>query len=109
MSEAAGLITRLAARLDQIATEHRTINYGALAAELAVPGPGSIACLTAALESLMETDAALGRPLRAALLTQRGGTLPAPGFFDRAAALGFDTADPAAFVAEHRRRLFEPN
>jgi hypothetical protein len=31
--------------------------------------------------------------------------LPAPGFFQKAAELGHPADDPAAFVADHRRRL----
>jgi hypothetical protein len=63
--------------------------------------------LTAQLEALMEVDAAEGRPFRAALLRQRlsPDDLPAPGFFRKAAALGFRSDDPAAFTADQRRRL----
>lgn len=100
------MIEDLAARLADLAARGQTTSYGTLARDLGLTGPATIARLTAALEALMETDAAAGRPLRAALVTQRGGTLPAQGFFDRAAALGLDTSDPAAMVADHRRRLF---
>lgn len=63
--------------------------------------------LTAQLEALMEEDAAQGRPFRAALLRQRLSPdhLPAPGFFQKAAALGADLSDPVAFTADQRRKL----
>lgn len=66
-----------------------------------------MADLTAQLEALMETDAAQGKPFRAALLRQRLSpeNLPAPGFFQKAAALGADVSDPITFTADQRRRL----
>lgn len=84
------------------------ISYGALARDLAVPGPGAIARLTSALEGLMAEDAAAGKPLRAALCRARTGNgLPAPGFFDAAQRLGrFDGTDPEGFVAAERAALF---
>lgn len=101
------MIEGLAARLADLAARGQTTSYGALARDLGLTGPATIARLTDALEALMAEDAAAGRPLRAALVTQRGGALPARGFFDRAAALGLDISDPAALVADHRSRLFE--
>ena len=71
-----------------------------------------IADLTAQLETLMEKDAAAGKPFRAALLRQRlsSDRLPAPGFFQKAAALGRATDDPAAFTASERQANFlSPN
>ena len=56
----------------------------------------------------MEEDAALGRPFRAVVVHARGGSLPARGFFDKAAELGRPAADPAAFVAAERRALTRP-
>ena len=97
----------ISARLAQLAARGETTHYGALARDLGLTGPSTIARLTQALEALMEEDAALGRPLRAALVTQRGSPLPARGFFDKAQALGLDTSDPEGLVADHRRRLFE--
>ena len=87
----------------------QTISYGALARQLEIAGPGSIAKLTAALEALMVEDTALGRPLRAALCHARlAGDLPAQGFFEKAQALGrFDGTDPANFVKIERAQLFE--
>lgn len=92
----------LAGRLARLAAEGETIGYGALAAELGV----RLADLTAALEATMEEDAARGEPLRAALCFGKlTGGLPARGFFEKAAALGFAVREPAAFAADLRERL----
>ena len=99
------MIPGLAARLSALALAGETVTYGALARELALTGPGTIAQLTAALETLMEADAAAGKPLRAALLAARGSRLPAAGFFQKATGLGFTIATPEAFIAEHRKAL----
>ncbi len=97
-------MSELATRLADLAGRGQTITYGALARDLG----WRIAELTAALEALMEEDAHAGRPLRAALFEGRlAGGLPAPGFFLKAAELGFDTSDPAAFAAAARARLFK--
>ncbi|MDG1280166.1 MAG: hypothetical protein P8O10_02570 [Pseudorhodobacter sp.] len=100
-----GLAEALAAQ----ARAGRTISYGDLARQLAIPGPGAIAKLTAALEALMAEDAAANQPLRAALCHSRlGNGQPAPGFFDMARHLGrFDGTDPAGFVAAERASLFK--
>jgi chromosome segregation and condensation protein ScpB len=96
----------LPARLALLAAQGKTLTYGALAADLGC----RIADLTAALERLMEDDARAGRPLRAALLEGRlTNGLPARGFFDKAAELGIDVTDPAAFVAATRAQLFLKN
>ena len=97
---------RLEARLSALAQAGATITYGALARDLGLTGPGTIAQLTSALEKLMEVDAAAQRPLRAALCRARLNDLPAPGFFDKARALGLTPDDPAAFTAAHRAALF---
>ncbi len=96
-------MTRLENRLAALAAAGQTIAYGALAKELGL----RIAELTAALEALMEEDASRGKPFRAAVLRQRLSPdhLPAPGFFRKAAALGAEVSDPAAFVADQRQRL----
>ncbi|OYU40506.1 MAG: hypothetical protein CFE33_07100 [Pseudorhodobacter sp. PARRP1] len=75
---------------------------------MAIPGPGAIGKLTAALEVLMDEDAARGLPLRAALCAGRmANGLPAQGFFDKAQALGrFTDTDPQNFVSTERDRLF---
>ncbi len=95
-------MTPLEFRLAALAAAGQTIPYGALARDLGL----RMADLTAALEALMEADTAAGKPLRAALCEARlTPGLPARGFFDKAAALGHDVTDPAAFAAEHRRLL----
>jgi hypothetical protein len=97
-------MTPLEARLAALAAAGETATYGQLARELGL----RMGELTFALEMLMAEDAAAGRPLRAALLHQRlsPDRLPAPGFFQTAAALGLAFPDPAAFVADQRRALF---
>lgn len=99
----------LAEALDDLAARGETVTYGALARALDIPGPGSIARLTAALESLMAEDAAAGRPLRAALCSGKlADGLPAPGFFEAARRLGrlAPGDDPAAFARAERAALF---
>ena len=102
------VMNNLEARLAELAALQQTITYGALARDLAIPGPGAIAKLTQALEILMETDAAAGHPLRAALCSGRlAQGLPAPGFFAKAASLGYDLGDnPAIFAQQHRQMLW---
>ena len=99
------MIPTLAVHLATLAAQNQTTTYGQLARALGLTGPATIARLTTALESLMEHDAAANRPLRAALVTARNSTLPAPGFFAKAAALGIQIHDPAAFVADQRQAL----
>ena len=95
-------MNELASRLANLARRGETITYGALAQGLGL----RVQDLTAALEAMMEDDARAGRPLRAAVCEGRlAGGLPARGFFDKAAELGFDVSDPAGFVAQHRRAL----
>lgn len=92
----------LQARLADLGAAGQTITYGALVRDLGL----RMGALTTALEALMEEDAALGRPLRAAVCAARmGAGQPAPGFFQKAAALGFDVSDPAGFVSLHRAAL----
>lgn len=94
---------RLEDRLAALAAAGETIPYGQLAKDLGL----RMAELTAQLEALMEADAHAGNPFRAALLRQRlsADHLPAPGFFQKAEALGQDISDPAAFTADQRHRL----
>ena len=100
------MIAGLEARLQALAAAGETVSYGALARDLGLTGPGTIARLTADLEALMEMDAAAGKPLRAALCHARFSTLPAPGFFTKASALGLDAADAVALTTTHRAALF---
>jgi hypothetical protein len=92
----------LTARLADLAAQGKTMTYGALAQEMG----WRVADLTAALERLMEEDAAAGRPQRVALMEGRlSRGLPAPGFFMKLAELGHSPTDPAAYVAETRAAL----
>lgn len=98
----------LEVRLAALAASGRTITYGDLARDIGLTGPGRIGQLTAALEFLMEQDAATGRPLRAVLCEARlANGLPARGFFAKALALGrFQSNDHPASVAAERALLF---
>lgn len=97
------MILALSVRLEVLARDGKTIGYGALARELRAP----LAQVTAALEALMDQDAAASHPLRAALCEGRlNRGLPARGFFDKAAELGFDVTDPAGLAESHRAALF---
>lgn len=98
-------MNRLDQKLAALAAAGETITYGDLARELGF----RMADLTAQLEALMEQDAAVGKPFRAALLRQRlsPDRLPAPGFFQKAAALGADVSDPAGYLQTQRQRLFQ--
>lgn len=102
------MIDKLETALTQLAKRRATTTYGALAADLELTGPGRIARLTTALETLMEQDAVANHPLRAALVVGRAsGGLPARGFYDKAQTLGHDVSDPAAFHARQLNALFE--
>lgn len=101
MTDAAGLLPRLTAHLADLAALGQTQTYGAMAKALDC----RIGALTDALEHLMEVDTAAHHPLRAALLNARGTTLPAAGFFAKAAELGHVIPDPAAFTLYHRTAL----
>jgi hypothetical protein len=97
----------LEARLTALTLARQTTTYGALARDIGLTGPSTIARLTDALEALMQDDTAAGRPLRAALVNARGKDLPAPGFFAKAKALGHDIADPQGFIDRTRKALFD--
>jgi hypothetical protein len=96
-------MTPLELRLAALAAAGQTMTYGQLARDLGL----RMADLTDQLETLMQADAGQDQPFRAALLCQRLSPdgLPAPGFFLKAAELGTSIGDPAAFVADQRRRL----
>jgi len=94
-------MTALEERLAALAAAGQSTTYGALARDLGL----RMGELTAALEALMEEDAALGRPFCAVVVNARGSALPARGFFDKAAELGRPAMDPAAFVADERQAL----
>jgi hypothetical protein len=104
VSEELRLNTRVRASLERIARRRVPITYQKLAKALQLSPPNTIHQLTAALEQLMEEDAAAGRPLIAALVISkvRDG-LPAPGFFDcaRRVAQYAGTADGPEAWAFH--------
>jgi hypothetical protein len=94
----------LRARLTAVAAAGGTVGYGALAAEYGV----RVSILTDALEALMAEDAALGQPLLAVVCVGRLlDGMPARGFFEAAARLGRDVADPVGFVVVERAALVE--
>lgn len=100
------MIDHLRARLMGLATTGQTITYGELARELDLPAP-SIATLTSMLETLMDQDAAAGRPFLAAVMAGRlGDGMPSLGFFEKAAELDAAlTSDPEEFVTSQRLAL----
>ena len=93
----------LETRLAALAAAGDTVTYGDLSRDLGL----RMVELTTQLETLMEEDAAAGKPFRAVLLRQRlsPDQLPAPGFFQKAAELGRPTDDPAAFTEAERTAL----
>lgn len=92
----------LSARLLDLAARGETVTYGALAQSLG----WRVGVLTEALEALMEEDAAAHRPFRAAVLEAKlTPGLPAPGFFQKAAALGAEIDDPLTFAMAERKAL----
>ena len=96
-------MTPLEACLAALAAQGRTVTYGTLARDLGL----RMAEVTAGLEVLMERDAAVGQPLRAALCEGKlSQGLPAQGFFLKCAELGLDVGDPVAFVTQQRAQLF---
>ena len=75
--------------LESVAKRRIVITYQELANALRILPPLSIHRVTAALERLMEEDAAADRPFIAALaISKARGGLPGPGFFDCARRLG---------------------
>ncbi|CUH89865.1 hypothetical protein PH5382_03818 [Phaeobacter sp. CECT 5382] len=116
LSEATGpantLAIRVRAHLCQKVGHALPITYQALATELELLPPNTIHQLTAALECLIEEDAATVRPLIAALVVSKArGGLPAPGFFDCAQHVGRfdgDSSEPERsefYAAEFKRAV----
>ncbi len=90
------LALRVRTYLCQIVGQATPITYQALANALDLSPPNTIHQLTAALECLIEEDAAAARPLIAALVVSKArGGLPAPGFFDCAWRVGRLDGDPS--------------
>ena len=96
------LARRVRTHLVTTAVQGTPVTYQAVARALALAPPNTIHQLTEALEFLMGEDAANGDPFIAALVISRTrGGLPAPGFFERARALGRfdgDAAGPEAWA-----------
>jgi hypothetical protein len=91
-----------------LARMRTTLSYAQLAAALGLGPPHSIRRAALALEALMAEDAAARLPfLACVVVSPRRGGLPAPGFFERARALGrmAPGADPAAFHADELAAL----
>jgi hypothetical protein len=102
------LETRLRRDLAPLARMGATLSYIQAARAMEIGPPGAIQTLTAALERLMAEDAAAGRPfLAAVVVSPRRGGVPAPGFFETAAALGRgpEAGAEAAFHAAELRAL----
>jgi hypothetical protein len=90
------LALRVRTHLCRIAGRTTPITYQALAKALDLSPPNTIHQLTAALECLMEEDAAAARPLIAALVVSKArGGLPALGFFDYARRVGRFGGEPS--------------
>ncbi len=101
------MIPGLEVRLAQLAAQNQTTTYGALAKDLDLTGPASIARLTDALEALMDQDAAQNHPFRAAVVSGRlNQNLPATGFFAKATSLNrYHAEDPATYIEKERAAL----
>ena len=101
------LATQVRRLLEAAPADSLPITYQQLAAALGLTPPGTIQRVAQALETLMQEDAAQGRPMIAALVVSRRTSLPASGFFELAVELGCFPADPAqhakAYREEYRR------
>jgi len=105
-AEIAALAPALRALLERWPAERLPATYDDVATALGLAAPLRIHRVTRALETLMQEDAAAGRPLVAALVVSRTGRRePAPGFFALATALGRLPPEPAAAAAAWRREF----
>jgi hypothetical protein len=85
----AALAAGVRAFLEALPPDSPSVGYAQLADALDVSPPHRVGQVARALEITMGEDAAAGRPFLAALVLGRARDgLPAPGFYDRAAALG---------------------
>jgi hypothetical protein len=79
-----------------VACAGTVVTYAELAARVGISPPHRIHRLTLALEDLVRTDHAAGRPLLAALAVSRAGEgLPGRGYFMLLSALGRYRGPPA--------------
>ncbi|MEQ9259503.1 MAG: hypothetical protein RIG84_10415 [Roseovarius sp.] len=107
------LAPKVRSHLCHIAGHAVPITYQRLAKDLELSPPNTIHQLTAALECLIEEDAAASRPLIAALVVSKARDgLPAPGFFDCARRVGRFEGDPSgsedqAFYAEEFKKAVD--
>jgi hypothetical protein len=98
------------ALIDQAQTGNLT-TYKQLADRLGLEPPQTIHRVGEALETLMEDDAAAGRPMLAALCVSKTlSGIPSHGFFLKAQVLGVFSGDPAgpdasAFHADELQRV----
>jgi len=95
--------TRVELRLAELVAGGKTITYAELARQTDIPAPHRIHKITGFLETLMERDAYLGAPLRAAVVVSRTNGLPGRGFFDKLHELGL--ASPEEDSPQLHRRL----
>ncbi|MDI5922322.1 hypothetical protein QLQ86_16145 [Halomonas sp. LR5S13] len=109
LTEETELAPRLRELLEGLPEDRLPFTYQQLAEALGLAPPGTIRRVAGALETLMEEDAAAGRPMIAALVVSRRGDLPRQGFFDRAVPLGRFPVEPQrhaeAYRAEYREAV----
>lgn len=109
MHEDPSTLEALARLLNRQAAMGQTLTYRDATLALGLEPPNTIHQLVMLLEELMQQDAEAERPLRASLVVSRTRNgRPAPGFFDRAQALGlFDGYDADAFHEQQLARLLQ--
>ena len=110
MKPEAQLATQARRLLEAAPAATLPMTYQQLGEALGLKPPRTIRRVAQALETLMREDAEQGRPFIAALVvSRRGGSVPAQGFFDLAVALGRFPADTeqhdAVYREEFRRAL----
>lgn len=98
-------INLLRTLLINVAREHATLPYQGVIKALNIDSP-AMGTLTHALEILQWQDAALGRPMVAAVVCQKQHPFPRPGFFQTArltnAYTGPDTGTEAEMWHQHQ-------
>lgn len=104
----AELLQRLADVLDRARQLRQTMTYLQAADAINVQPPYRIHQVTQLLETLLEQDHRLGRPIRTALVISRARVgQPAEGFYAKARELGlFDGSEPARFHERCLQQLF---
>lgn len=104
----AELLQRLSDVLDRARQLQQTMTYLQAADAIHIQPPHRIHQVTQLLETLLEQDHRLGRPLRTALVISRARAgQPADGFYAKARELGlFDGSEPARFHQHCLQQLF---